>query len=217
MPRGMTRTTIMSHGRSHDAKGVRGVHLRGSVPEGKVLDAIPADVGSVGNIPENTLPGDPLSTAARSPKDITPRTRGRLDAEGDIVMPGGNRDGVATARPAVETVSPSHEVVEEAPVDPADEPVVVLPEPDAAVEADPVAEDTSAPEEGAVAHPKAAALPTTKRKLVRATVSDLYAWCGLLEILPEEYVDDDASVTADLMRVLVGDKLNIKHGIKLSE
>jgi len=213
----MTRTTIMSHGRSHDAKGVRGVHLRGSVPEAKVLDAIPADVGSVGNLPDTAMPGDPASTAARSAMDITPGRMARRDAEGDIVMPGGNRDGVATARPSVETVSPSP--VSTLP-DPADEPVVLLPEPAAVTEPTTVVEDTPEPVEEAQAHPtepETPALPATKRKLLRASVGDLQAWCELLQIIPAEYVEDDDEVTTALMRVLVGDKLGIKHGIKLSE
>lgn len=259
MPRGMRRTVIMSHGRDHDARGVKGTFRKGSAPDPTVLKAIPENLGVVGNVPENTRPGDPAATLPREAKQITTNRRVAYD-EGIPVLPGGNRDTtLGTSRPGEETISPDKvetqvtteeqvpatlsepplneqggaetvvEVDEQEVQEPASEPAqepeaeTTVEEPEAAQDelsdAGTAEETVSTPEEEQAEEPEQPdpPLPTSKRKLIRAKVDDLRSWCGYLEIIPEEYVESDDQVTGDLMRVLVGDKLGIDHGITLPD
>lgn len=114
----------MSHGRVHDAKGVKGTHLKGTVPKKAVLDSIPDTVGSVGQIAEKAEPGkqgqaDPgKKTITNMQFDAEKNRRGvMIDGEGDLVLPGGNRSdqAFATTRTAethpaqVEETWPEHQ------------------------------------------------------------------------------------------------------------
>lgn len=100
MPRGMLKTTILSHGRMHDTKGVKGTYLKGTVPKAEVLDSIPTETGAVGNVPGTALPGDPKVMSQRAPFKGPPSRHIRYDAEGDPIMPGGNRDGAGSGGPS---------------------------------------------------------------------------------------------------------------------
>lgn len=212
MARGMRRTVIMSHGRDHNARGVKGVFRKGTAPNPTVLNAIPNALGAVGNVPETARPGKPESTPARKPANITTKRTVVMD-EGIPVLPGGNRDTtLATSRPAPEVVTPDK--VASAPPAPEPAPAPPPPAPEPVV----VEDEVSEPEPAATAEETLRTpLPTSKRKLTRAKVSDLRDWCAALDIVPEEYVDTDEDVTGDLMRVLVGDRLGIDHGIELPE
>ena len=212
----------MSHGRDHDARGVKGTHLKGTVPTSSVLNSIPPALGAVGNIPEQVRPGDQAITAERVAQYI--QTKKLRHDEGIPVLPGGNRDtSLAAPRPEAKTATPD-QVVEQVPakleepvrkpaaitepaVEPVPEPVAVAPEPVVILES---GEEDELEEEGP-------ALPTSKRRLIRAKVDELRSWCSMLELVPEEYVESDDQVNGDLMRVLVGDKLGISHGIVLPE
>jgi len=225
MARGMRRTVIMSHGRDHDARGVKGTFRAGTAPSPEVLDAIPDNLGAVGNLPEQVRPGDPASTVARDAKEITGnrRTAMRMD-EGVPVLPGGNRDATSSmVRPSESAVTPdkapqvpAEEVVEEdeAEATEAEAPEKAAPAAATESEDDEVDEESSDSEdELALSSP----LPTSKRSLIRAKVDDLRAWCAALEIVPEEYAERDDLVTGNLMRALIGDKLGIDHGIELPD
>jgi hypothetical protein len=207
----------MSHGRDHDARGVKGTFRKGTQPTKQVLNAIPDALGTVGNLPNTARPGNPESTVAREAKQIMGNRRAVVMDEGVPVLPGGNRDTtLATSRPAPETVSPDKVEAKAKPVEtPAPEPVAAPAPPEPAPE--PVAVEDEVSEDAAAEQTLSTPLPSSKRKLVRAKLSALREWCEALDIVPEEYVNEDEDVTGDLMRVLVGDKLNIDHGIELPE
>lgn len=228
MPKGMRRTVIMSHGKNHDAKGVRGVHRQGTVPDAKVLAAIPESIGAIGNLPEQANRGDQAATAERPPNSIRGGKSRIVYDEGVPVMPGGNREGLATMRPDLESQVPAdvsthedtaaadeeaHEEVSETQEAPSETPL--------APEATTSPEEAHPPTEGEEAvrneESESPPLPTSKRRLIRSRVAELRAWCAALDIIPEEYVEEGEEVTGNLMRVLVGDKLNIDHGIVLDE
>jgi len=229
----MRRTVIMSHGRDHDARGVKGTFRKGTSPEPTVLSAIPDALGAVGNVPEKALPGDQAATLPRDAKDITTNRRALAHDEGVPVMPGGNRvAGPSTQRPSLEDIAvaeqgapapqvPAKPVRTTEPVTTITEPVEeAAPEPVEAPEPEPVTTEPEATEDELVEAedvPCDPPLPTSKRRLVRAKVDELRAWCAYLDLVPEEYVDADHLVTGDLMRVLVGDKLGINHGIELPD
>ena len=212
MPRGMKRTTIMSHGRVHDSKGVRGTYLRHTQPTPEVMDAIPDGVGTVGNIPETARPGQ-AGEVTRTTPNVQPRTeKVRFDAEGDMILPGGNRDGVlpggpSTSRPNLDDVSakiPSRSSSGAAVPEPREvdtEPAAEVIRPPVDPESDPVLPPT----EDELSSP----LPSSKRKLRRAKLENLREWCAHLEILPEEYVEAGEDVTGPLMRDLIAEKLGI--------
>ena len=85
MPRGMRRTTIMSHGRVHDAKGVKGTHLKGTTPTPTVMNAIPVEAGAVGNLPETAAPGVAGETPAGRVQTKVSDTRAmRMDQCGHL-------------------------------------------------------------------------------------------------------------------------------------
>ena len=222
MARGIRRTTILSHGGRHDAQGVKGTHLAGTVPAKAVIAAIPDAMNTVGNLPETQAPG----TAGEVMRSTTPvevrtgKSRIRMD-EGIPVIPGGNRDagrGPSTSRPQLDDVSApvptrsSSGATVPAPVPAAPPEAPIEPRGEALV---PPVDDMPPPEPKAVTGAVEPPLPTTRRKLARASKSRLRDWCGVLNIKPEEYVDDDSLVTGDLMRALIGDELGIEHGIVL--
>lgn len=202
----------MSHGRDHDARGVKGTFRKGAVPDAVVLNAIPEALGAVGNMPEQVRPGVPAQQPRDAKTTVTPYRALKHD-EGVPVLPGGNRDTtLATSRPSAEVLTPDK--VEESEQVPA-----ALPEPplvgddSTALQEAPELIDAEPEEEEKQITP----LPTSKRKLIRSKVEDLRDWCAALDIVPEEYVDDGVEVTGDLMRVLVGEKLGIKHGIVVED
>lgn len=185
MPRGLNRTVIMSHGKNHDALGVRGTHLAGSVPDPAVLAAIPEGLGAVGYVPS------PVSVpAAKAPASA------RAEAvTAERVLPG----GPSTSRPSVESTTGEPEAP---PALPQPRGGAVPPPPDSAPASVPDAIST-----GATA---LAALNITKRKLKRASLPDLTKWCGLAGINPKEYVENDGDpITGGLMRQLLAEHLNI--------
>jgi len=238
----MKRTTIMSHGRLHNAKGVRGTHLKGTVPESKVLDAIPATANTVGNIPETARPGKvgEVTRDAGAPAPVR-TTKFRMD-EGVPVLPGGNRDyghggqGLGTSRPQLDDVSApvptrtssgqvpapisTHDDVTESGIRravAADEAAA----PDAATRRvpEPVApppEPTPVVEQDELEEDApstlSAPLPTTKRKLTRAKNVLLLEWCAHLGIDPNEYVEEDEAVTGTLLRELIAEAQEIDLG-----
>lgn len=236
MARGMRRTTIMSHGRMHNAKGVKGTHLRGTVPSKTVLDAIPEAQAAVGDIPETQRPGDANAKATRTPMQVRPGKK-YIDAEGDPYIPGGTHDprgGPATMRPQIDA-SPLPERSSSGQV-PADVVPPVEPETTDPVEApeeaqetreeappapavaplapptDPepsVAEDASSEPQEPDASDLSVPMPDTRRKLVRAKNEVLREWCVHLKIVPEEYADTDDGVTGDMMRQLIAEAVNI--------
>lgn len=107
MSRGMRRTTIMSHGGRHDAQGVKGTHLAGTIPPKAVMDAIPVSQNTVGNLPEVANPGTAGETTRVAGHVQVRPTKMRMD-EGIPVIPGGNRDagrGPSTSRPQLDDAS----------------------------------------------------------------------------------------------------------------
>lgn len=205
MPRGMNRTTIMSHGAVHDAKGVTGTHIKGTVPAPEVLDAIPASIGAVGNVPETALAGRGPTTRAQVPGAVNTTKKRWTDDEGNPDFPPrGMRGGPSTQRPGPETTT-AEATPAEAPAEPAGSSILPPPEAVAEQERDELSDDeTPTPVTGT------AALPAiSKRQLQRATVEKLREWCGLVGIIPEEYVEDGEEVTGVLMRQLLSQKLDL--------
>lgn len=214
----------MSHGLVHNATGVKGTYLRGTVPPKAVLGAIPDTVGAVGHLAETVPPGQG-GAPVRSPAQIAfdqDKQRGGLmmDGEGDFVLPGGNR-----ADQAFMTTRPESAPITEAEEAPAEEP----PEPPEAVfaESEDLAPDeapesvTEAPEE-----PEAPAAPATewpqepeaiaewftKRKLVRAKVGELRAWVDVLGIEITDY-EGGETPTANLMRAVIVHRIEKQFGV----
>jgi hypothetical protein len=197
----MNRTTIMSHGGVHDAAGVVGTHLRGTIPAPAVLDAIPPAIGTVGNVPETALAGQGPTT--RQPTEKQATVRRWFDDEGNPDFP--PRDGPSTQRPAPKVVTADK--VEEPPASARGgaASASVPPPPDPAP---PARDEVSAAEP--VAQVPAPDLGLSKRKLGRATVEQLREWCQQAGIRPEEYVDSDEEVNGVLMRRLLSEKFSIE-------
>jgi len=220
----------MSHGGLHDSKGVKGTYRQGTIPDAKVLDAIPESAGTVGNLPETVLPGNADAPPPdRAQTQVRPG-KIRMD-EGVPVIPGGNRDRrPGTMRPqleeqVIERTSSGQVPAEAAPVpEPEPAPVVEVVEPvppppppaQDELEAAPPAPEPEAQaevaEEPSVAPlaPPTAPMPDSRRKLRRARMSQLKAWCSQAGLSPEDYVDTPEQVTRDLMRELLAEHLNLE-------
>lgn len=224
----------MSHGRVHDAKGVKGTHLQGTVPTKAVLDAVPDGVGTVGHIAD-PQPGDhearkDQQTSKTLRFDQEKQRRGPMrDAEGDLVLPGGNRDGTGmfisrptpqvpvepkpALKPVVEAVKPK-EKPKKAPV----EPVVAPKEPEATQDTLEPEKPAEKPAEPKVAWPQGAeelAEWFTKSKMQRAKVAELEAWCPIFGIDPAEFAGDGVSVTGTMMRDLISQHVEDEYGVVL--
>jgi hypothetical protein len=202
----MNRTTILSHGGMHDAKGVSGTHLKGSVPAPAVLDAIPPAIGTVGNVPETARPGQGPVTRSQVPGEPvnTDKRRRWFDDEGNPDFP--PRGGPSTQRPGPETTTAEAEPQEqpaEAPGGAAGASLLPPPSPEPEARDEVSQSETDTPVTGT------SRLDLSKRKLQRATVEQLRSWCIEAGIIPEEYVDDDAEVTGALMRQLLAEKFDI--------
>jgi hypothetical protein len=195
----MNRTTILSHGGRHDAQGVVGTHVKGTVPVAAVLDAIPAAIGTVGNVPESARPGQGPTTRDQTTGEPV-AVRRYFDEEGRPDFP--PRRGPSTQRPGPETTTK-----EAAPApEPAKAPAVapsasLLPPPSPPALARDEVSDTP------VAAPR---LDLNKRKLQRASTEQLREWCAAAGVIPEEYVDSNDQVTGKLMRDLLAEKLDIE-------
>ena len=63
----MRRNVIMSHGRMHDARGLKGTYRKGTTPSAKVVAAIPDVQNAGGPTAPKAMPGKAGSTAASTP------------------------------------------------------------------------------------------------------------------------------------------------------
>jgi len=204
----MRRNVIMSHGRMHDAKGLKGTYRKGTTAPAHVAAAIPTATNATQPDAQQAMPGQQGTSAPRTPM--------RIDAEGDPILPGGNRSGgPSTSRPQLVDVDGAVTVRSSSGQVPAQDPTPVEPPETTAptVVASTRVARAEAPStesgEGADVGDQVP-LPLSKRKLQRASHSTLTTWCGMLGIDPESALDPDdaeATVTRPLMQGLIGERL----------
>lgn len=205
MAHGMKRSVIMSHGNDHDAKGVKGAYMKGTIPPAKVADAIPGDQHAVGELAE---PGDRSATPARPAVNYdpvcgrpvvapsTPRPEVEEEDDRSGVQKRMDQDldeFIEEAKQKEAEAEAAEESSEEAPAPVTEEPAD-----------EPTRESVQPP-----GTPVVRELPDSRRKLSRAKQAALLSWCEQLEIVPEDHLGRGESVTPALMRRLIGEKLGL--------